>query len=63
MKIEPQDIQAFKRLWQESFGQELNAQEAQEKAAHLLSMMRVIYKPLPKPHKGPAQLSLLELNP
>lgn len=63
MKLESQDLEAFKQLWQESFGQTLSTQHAQEKATHLLQMMRAIYKPLPKPQEGPEQLILLELNP
>ena len=49
MKIEPDDVQQFQRLWKEQFHTELNEEDAQTKANFLLNMMRVIYQPLPRP--------------
>ncbi len=62
MKLELEDIKGFQRLWKEQFNSELNEQEAEEKATHLLEMMKVIYMPLPKPRRPDAQpqLSILD---
>jgi len=61
MKIEPQDLERFRQLWKDSFQAEISIEEAQEKALKLLGMMKLVYRPLPKPSKG--QLSFLEPNP
>lgn len=64
MKIEPEDIRGFQRLWKEQFHSELNEEEAQVKAICLLEMMKAIYKPIPKPksHESNTQLSILDFN-
>lgn len=61
MKLEPEDIKGFQRLWRDSFQLEISEQDAQEKATALLEMMKLLYKPLPKP-KEQQQLSILDLN-
>ncbi len=61
MKLEPEDIKGFQRLWKDSFDLELSEQEAQEKATALLEMMKLVYRPLPKPSEL-KQLSILDLN-
>ncbi len=60
MKIEPQDLERFRQLWKDSFQTEISEEEAHGKALLLLGMMKLVYRPLPKPSKG--QLSL-DLNP
>lgn len=62
MKLEPEDIQGFRRLWKESFQAELSEEEAEMKAMFLLEMMKAIYQPipLPSPQSDKAQLSLLD---
>ena len=50
MKIEPEDLHQFQRLWKEHFHTELSEEDAQIKANLLLDMMITIYRPLPKPH-------------
>lgn len=60
MKLEPQDLERFRQIWKDSFQAEISQQEAQEKSVLLLGMMRLVYRPLPKPSKG--QLSLLDNN-
>ena len=62
MKIEPEDIKGFQRLWKDQFNSDLNEQEAHAKAICLLEMMKKIYKPIPKPIE-PNQPSLLDFNP
>ncbi|MEK7524387.1 MAG: hypothetical protein AAB588_05165 [Patescibacteria group bacterium] len=63
MKIEPEDIKSFQRLWKEHFQLELSDEEAGEKATHLLEMMKVLYRPIPKPKPdATSQPSILDLN-
>ena len=61
MKLEQEDIKGFQRLWKDSFNLEISEQEAQEKATALLDMMKLVYRPLPKPAEQ-QQLSILDLN-
>lgn len=63
MKLEPEDIQGFQRLWKESFQAELCEEEAETKAMFLLEMMKAIYQPIPRPAQPDPnmQLSLLDL--
>lgn len=65
MKIELEDIKEFQRLWKEHFHTDLTEEEAQVKSSYLLEMMKVIYKPIPKPVsiKEKSQLSILDFNP
>ncbi len=49
MKIEPEDLQQFQRLWKEHFHTELGDEDANTKVHFLLEMMRAVYRPLPKP--------------
>jgi len=61
MKLEPEDVKGFQRLWKDSFDLELSEQEAQEKSTALLEMMKLVYRPLPKPAEQ-QQLSILDIN-
>lgn len=61
MKIEPEDIKGFQRLWKDSFKVEISEEEAREKAIILLEMMKLVYRPLPKPQTS-QQLSILDLK-
>jgi len=61
MKIEPNDIKGFQQLWEDSFQTEISEELAMEKAIALLEMMKVVYRPLPKPFSS-AQLSILDFN-
>ncbi|MBU1706133.1 hypothetical protein KKG19_05430 [Patescibacteria group bacterium] len=64
MKIEPEDIMSFQRLWKEQFQTDLSETEGQEKANCLLELMKAIYKPIPKPQKlvENKQLTILDFN-
>lgn len=62
MKIEPEDIKSFQRLWKEQFNADIDEQETQEKAIQLLEMMKSIYKPIPQPSQSKTQLSILDFN-
>jgi hypothetical protein len=61
MKLEPEDIKGFQRLWENSFDLEISEKDAREKANALLEMMKLVYRPLPKPTEQ-QQLSILDLN-
>ncbi len=61
MKIEPDDLAGFQRLWKEQFHLDLSNEEALEKATDLLEMMKVIYRPIPKPIET-KQPQLLDFN-
>lgn len=61
MKLEPEDIKGFQRLWKDSFNLDISESEAEEKATALLEMMKLVYRPLPKPTEQ-QQLSILDLN-
>ena len=50
MKIEPEDLQQFQRLWKEHFHTEISDEDANTKAHFLLDMMLVVYRPLPNPY-------------
>ncbi len=64
MKIEPEDLKGFQRLWKDQFQAELSDDEALAKATCLLEMMKVIYRPIPKPKDLDTnrQLSILDFN-
>jgi len=61
MKLEPEDIKGFQRLWKDSFKVEISEEEAHGKAIILLEMMKLVYRPLPKPISQ-KQLSILDFN-
>ena len=44
--ISPEQLEKFKALNKEHFGDELSDQEALGKAMQLVSLMRLIYKPM-----------------
>lgn len=64
MKLEPEDIKGFQRLWKEHFHTDLSEEEAQAKASYLLEMMKIVYMPIlkPEPLDKNAQLSILDFN-
>ena len=64
MKIEPEDLKGFQRLWKDQFQADLSDEEALAKATCLLEMMKVIYRPIPKPKTLDTnkQLSILDFN-
>lgn len=46
--ISKEQLEKFKEIYKNQFGEELSDQDALEKATKLLNMMKVIYRPLPK---------------
>lgn len=61
MKIEPEDIKGFQRLWKEQFQTDLSDEEACLKATCLLQLIQAIYRPIPKPATA-VQLTILDHN-
>lgn len=47
MKIEPQDLEEFRRLYKAEFGEELSQAEASEIAGNLVSLYELLCEPLP----------------
>jgi hypothetical protein len=43
MKLEPEDIQEFKRIYREEFGEELSEDEAERRARQLLTFYETMY--------------------
>jgi hypothetical protein len=44
--ISKEQLEKFKIIYKNQFGEELSDQEALEKATKLLNMMKVIYRPI-----------------
>lgn len=47
MRISEQALDEFKAIYQDEFGEELNEQEAREKALSLLKFFQTILRPIP----------------
>lgn len=48
MALTEKDINEFKKLYKEHYGEEINDFVAYEAANHLVNMIRAVYKPIPK---------------
>lgn len=48
MSLTEKDIQEFKKLYKEHYGEDINDFVAYEAANHLINMIRAVYKPIPK---------------
>ncbi len=48
MRLSKEAINEFKAIYSEEFGEEISGAEAQEMGEKLLSLFRVIYRPIPK---------------
>lgn len=48
MNISETQLTAFKALYKKHFGEELNQQDAYEKATKLVRMMHLVYRPMTK---------------
>jgi len=48
MVISAEQLERFKVLYKKRFGKELADQEAYDKALKLISLMKLIYRPLPE---------------
>lgn len=46
--ISKEQLEKFKTIYKNQFGEEISDQDALDQATKLLNMMKVIYRPLPK---------------
>jgi hypothetical protein len=53
MELSQKAIEEFKEIYQREFGKKLSDLEAQELAENLISLFKIIYRPIPK---GKSQL-------
>lgn len=48
MQISPEQLAEFKRLYREEFGEDISDAEALDSATSLLTLIKAVYKPIPK---------------
>ena len=48
MSLTEKDINEFKKLYKDHYGEDINDFVAYEAANHLVNMIRAVYKPIPK---------------
>jgi len=48
MRLSKEAIKEFKKIYYEEFGERISAKEAQELGASLLSLFKIIYRPVPE---------------
>ena len=51
MSLSKQAINEFKSIYKEEFGEDISDRKAYELAANLLSLFKIIYRPIPKERK------------
>lgn len=51
MGLSQKAIEEYKKAYQEAFGRKISDKEAQELAFELLSLFKIIYKPVPEAQK------------
>lgn len=51
MRLSKEAIEEFKEIYYQEFGERISDEEAQELGASLLSLFKIIYRPLPKADK------------
>jgi hypothetical protein len=49
MRLSKEAIEEFKKIYYKEFGKALSDEEAQEKGQNLLSLFKIIYRPIPRP--------------
>jgi hypothetical protein len=48
MQLTKEDINKYKEIYRQEFGEDISDQEAFEQATNLINMMRVVYRPIKK---------------
>jgi len=48
MRLSKQAIREFKDIYHKEFGRKISDQEAQELGANLISLFKIIYRPVPE---------------
>ena len=59
MEISKEELEEFKKIYKEEFGEDLSDEEAREVAQRLLGFIKLVYRPLPK-DKEPEEDSHLD---
>lgn len=54
--LTPSDIAEFKAIYKAEFGTELSDSQAYEKAHSLVSLMQIIYRPIPNKEQKPSNI-------
>jgi len=63
MRLSKQAIEEFKKIYREEFGKEISDEEAQEMGEGLLSLFKIIYRPIPeKEIDGPKRNGNIDLT-
>jgi flagellin-specific chaperone FliS len=55
MGLSKEAIKEFKRIYSQEFGEELPDEKARELAENLLSLFKIIYRPIPQKEKDNKQ--------
>jgi hypothetical protein len=51
MRLSKEAIKEFKEIYYEEFGERISDEEAQDLGESLLSLFKIIYRPIPKSNK------------
>ena len=55
--ISKEELQRFKEIWKNEFGEIISDEKALESATKLLTLMRIIYKPMTQEEYDKVQIS------
>lgn len=48
MRLSKEAIREFQEIWYEEFGERISEEKAQEMGENLLSLFKIIYRPIPE---------------
>ena len=48
MRLSKEAIKEFQEIWYEEFGERISEEKAQEMGENLISLFKIIYRPIPK---------------
>lgn len=51
MKISQDEIEEFKQIYLDEFGEEISDERAYELGLQLIQLFQIVYRPLPKGHR------------
>lgn len=52
MRLSKEAIEEFQEIWYEEFGGKISEEKAREKGESLISLFKIIYRPIPKPKEA-----------
>ena len=53
MKLTPEALDEFRRIYEDEFGEEITRDQAQEMGTRLVDLLRLLLRPLPKANGAP----------